>query len=99
MTNYHLHVTNIKCGGCANAIRSSLDALDGVHHTIINITNGSVFVDGNRGIRDKIASKLTDLGYPEADDLMHRSDLRTIARSFLTCMKGRLQAGKEYKPN
>lgn len=99
MTNYHLHVANIKCGGCANAIRSSLDALEGVHHTFINITNGSVIVDGNQGLREKITSKLMDLGYPEADDLMHRSSFRTVARSFLSCIKGRLQEGKEYRPN
>lgn len=59
---YHLNVANIKSNGCANTICSKLDKLDGVDGTVVNISNGAVFVEGKLGLRDVLSDALLDLG-------------------------------------
>lgn len=91
--NYHINVANIKSSGCANTIRATLDSLEGVHETVVNITNGAVLVEANNGIRDVLSTKLLQLGYPEATTSKMRNSFATKAKSFISCIKGRLRIG------
>ena len=87
---HHLHVANIKSDGCVNTICSSLDAIDGVEGTVVNITNGAVFVEANREIRDVLTGTLLKLGYPEISTSITNNSFSTIAKSFVSCVRGRL---------
>ncbi len=88
--NYHLNVMNIKSDGCVNTICSTLDALDGVHETVVNITNGTVIVDANRGLHDVLSTTLLDLGYPQVVESKIQNTFSTRAKSIFSCVKGRL---------
>ena len=64
MGSLELQVNNVKCGGCADAIREGLLTLHGIHGVAVDIDSGTVTVHG-KGYNDKeIHSKLNDLGYP-----------------------------------
>ena len=63
--NYTLEVLNVKCGGCANNIRSNLSKLAGVEKVAVDIPAGKVMVEAAEGLRENISSTLATLGYPE----------------------------------
>ena len=64
MNSHVLQVENVKCDGCANAIRDALLTLPGIDDIEVDIDSGSVNIHGE-GYNDKeIQSKLNDLGYP-----------------------------------
>lgn len=58
-------VQNVKCGGCATAIRNGLSELPGVSEVQVEIESGRVTVAGDGFDRGAIAAKLAELGYPE----------------------------------
>lgn len=64
MASVELLVENVKCGGCATAIREGLLTLRGIQEVAVDIESGAVSIYGE-GYNDKqIHSKLNDLGYP-----------------------------------
>lgn len=60
------NVKNVKCGGCVAAIQDGLRALPGVQSVEVVIEGGQVRVQGEVLDRAALASKLGELGYPEA---------------------------------
>ena len=64
MGSVELLVENVKCSGCATAIREGLLTLHGIHEVAVDIDSGTVSIRGE-GYNDKeIHTKLNDLGYP-----------------------------------
>jgi len=57
---------NIKCSGCVDAIRNGLSELAGVERVEVDISSGGVAVEGSGLQREQLATKLAELGYPEA---------------------------------
>ena len=90
--NVKLDVSNIKCYGCANTIRNTLDAIDGVNQTYVNVSNGSVIVDANSDIREALSETLLRLGYPESNQPRINNTFPTKAKSFISCLLGRFKA-------
>jgi copper chaperone CopZ len=62
-----LRVSNVKCGGCVQAIQTGLAALSGVAGVEVDIPTGLVTVTGDNLPTDQIAATLTGLGYPPVD--------------------------------
>ena len=89
--NVKLDVSNIKCHGCANTIRNTLDAIDGVNKTFVNVSNGSVIVDADTDIREALSSTLLGLGYPESNQPRINNTFPTKAKSFISCIAGRFK--------
>lgn len=92
--NYKLDVSNIKCYGCANTIRNTLDAIDGVNETFVNVANGSVIVDANSDIRSALSETLLRLGYPESNQPRINNTFPTKAKSFISCLLGRFRTSQ-----
>lgn len=84
---YTFQVENIKCGGCANSIKAGIKSIDGVSEVKVDKDLGTIVVDAVEGIREKIASKLLGMGYPEDGN----NSLLTKAKSFVSCAVGRIQ--------
>jgi copper chaperone len=57
-------VQNVKCQGCVNTIRNGLSALPGVEEVQVDIPTGEVSVRGQGFVRERLAAKLGELGYP-----------------------------------
>ncbi len=88
---YEILVENIKCGGCANTIKTKLEALAHVNAVQIDVENGSVSIDTNDSdSRDVLVAKLLELGYPEQDSVEGLSSVKAKAKSFVSCAIGRL---------
>ncbi len=64
MASLELQVDNVKCGGCANAIREGLMPLPGIDTVEVDIERGTVTVHGEGYNDNEIRSKLSELGYP-----------------------------------
>ncbi len=64
MDSLVLQVDNVKCGGCASAIRDGLLSLHGIHEVEVKVETGAVSIRGEGYNDNEIKSKLNDLGYP-----------------------------------
>ncbi|MBK8182691.1 MAG: heavy-metal-associated domain-containing protein [Candidatus Competibacteraceae bacterium] len=56
---------NIKCGGCANAIRTGLGHHAQVRDVQVDVPTGRVTVRADSDIRTELSAALAALGYPE----------------------------------
>lgn len=65
MTQHKIKVHNVKCGGCANAIKTGLTALAQVQQVEVDIAAGLVTVTGEVE-QHTLQHTLTELGYPPA---------------------------------
>jgi copper chaperone len=64
MKEMELKVINVKCGGCASAIRDGLLSLPGIEAIDVDIASGMVCIRGSGLDTTAIHSKLGELGYP-----------------------------------
>jgi copper chaperone len=63
--NETFEVENVKCGGCAAAIRDGLAGMAGVESVEVDIATGRVDIVGSGLDRGEIGARLAELGYPE----------------------------------
>ena len=63
--NLTFDVQNIQCGGCAASIRKGLSEDPRVRDVSVDIEQGRVSVEASDDIRDELAARLTQLGFPE----------------------------------
>ena len=82
--SFSIDVENIKCGGCANSIRSAFE--DNVE---VDIENGRLTFDLDEAERTAIVEKLRTLGYPEVGTTEGIDRMAAKAKSFVSCAVGR----------
>ena len=58
-------VQNVKCNGCASAIRAELGKLSGVQEIRVDVSAGRVTALTDSDIRTELGAALHALGYPE----------------------------------
>jgi copper chaperone CopZ len=56
---------NVKCNGCASAIRAGLGKHSQVREVRVDVPTGRVTVRADADIRAELGAALNDLGYPE----------------------------------
>lgn len=78
-------VENIKCGGCANSIKTALLKINQVEAIEINKENETVSVTGNADVSEIIA-KLNALGYPVKGT---NSTFKQL-KSYVSCAIGKM---------
>ena len=61
-----IKVQNVKCQGCAAAIRAGLSPLPGVGDIVVDVPTGQVMVEADRDCRAELRAALQTLGYPES---------------------------------
>lgn len=96
--SYTVAVENIKCGGCANTIRSKLVEQQLAQRVEVDIEQGQVHVEGNPEWRDQVIAALVKMGYPEVGSVEGLKSAAAKAKSFVSCAIGRIDntaAGKE----
>jgi len=87
---YTISVENIKCGGCANTIKTKLEDLDTVTEASVDIENGKVSIDGDDAQRETVVAMLLKLGYPETGTTEGMAAAKAKAKSFVSCAVGRM---------
>lgn len=88
--SYTIAVENIKCGGCANSIRSKLLDQELAQAVDVDIEQGEVQVEGNPEWRDQVISALAKMGYPEVGSVEGIKAATARAKSFVSCAIGRI---------
>jgi copper chaperone len=89
--SYDVSVENIKCGGCANTIRTRLEKLDGIDSVTVDVESGRVTVDGDGNTRQNVLERLASLGYPETGSVEGIRSATAKAKSFVSCAVGRME--------
>lgn len=88
--SYTIAVENIKCGGCANSIRSKLVEQELVRTVDVDVEQGEVHVEGNPEWRNQVALALAKMGYPEVGSVDGMKAAAAKAKSFVSCAIGRI---------
>ncbi len=82
-----LELENIKCGGCANTIKTTLLKMENVEDVKVDFSNGKVEITGEFD-KEKVLSTLSNLGYPEKGS-------NTIIKqgiSYISCAVGKINS-------
>jgi copper chaperone len=87
---YQIQVENIKCGGCANTIRTKIAELDGISGVAVDVAEGIVRIEGSDATRFDVKAKLLKLGYPESGTAEGIAAAKAKAKSFVSCAVGRM---------
>jgi copper chaperone len=59
---YELHVDGMTCGGCANSVKRSIQAIDSVAKVEVDLASKKVRVDTQASI-DDVSAAVTGAGY------------------------------------
>ena len=60
---YELQVNRMSCGGCANGVKRSVQAVDSAAKVEVDLPSKKVCVDSIASL-EAIAAAITDAGYP-----------------------------------
>jgi len=81
-------IQNLKCGGCAHTIISSLNGLDNISDVQINVETSQVSFNFLTEVDKKVVcQKLKSLGYPVVEE---ENSLGLKAKSFISCAIGKI---------
>jgi len=82
-----IEVHNIKCGGCMNSIKKSIQEIEGVQDVLFAEDKESVEIVGDAD-RQTIVDSLVKMGYPEKGN----NNLIAKTKSFVSCAVGRMSS-------
>lgn len=83
-------IQNLKCGGCAHTIETSLEKRFG-HKAVVDIEKGTVTIDVASERQAELLDALHGLGYPAVGEKMGVIDSAvTTAKSYVSCAIGRV---------
>ena len=88
--SYTIAVENIKCGGCANSIRTKLVDQELADSVNVHIQQGEVEISGNPDLREQAIAALAKMGYPETGSVEGIKAATAKAKSFVSCAIGRI---------
>ena len=91
MDTYKVKIQNLKCGGCANTIETTLKKIEVVKSVQISTEDNTVSVEFNQEVDQvklqEVNQALKKMGYP----VMGQHNLITDkAKSYFSCAIGRL---------
>ena len=82
-------IQNLKCGGCAHTITSSLEELNNISNVELNVDSSEVsFTCLTEADKEIAYQKLKNLGYPVIDD---ENTLGLKAKSYISCAIGKIK--------
>lgn len=86
--SYEVH--NVKCGGCANTLITSLKEDFGQVEVDLEVNPRKISLEINENQEEALKLKLRALGYPlTSDELSGFEKATTTAKSFVSCAVGK----------
>lgn len=86
-------VLNVKCGGCANTLKTKLHDAFGEVEVNLDIEPRQITLDIEEDQLPALRKKLISLGYPMSDeDLSKMEGFSTTAKSFVSCAIGKMNS-------
>jgi copper chaperone CopZ len=84
-------VNNVKCGGCANTLKSTLEKTFGRIEVDLTKNPREITLDIEKNAIPELRIQLKRLGYPMSDeDLSTIEGFSTTAKSFVSCAMGKI---------
>ncbi|RLA59662.1 MAG: heavy metal transporter [Epsilonproteobacteria bacterium] len=84
-------VINVKCGGCASTLKTSLKEEFGEVEVNLDLEPRQITLDIENSKVPALRLKLKKLGYPMSDeDLSTIEGFSTTAKSFVSCAIGKM---------
>lgn len=84
-------VINVKCGGCANTLKTKLLEEFGEVEVNLDVEPRQITLDIEKSALPSLRKKLKSLGYPMSDeDLSTIEEFSTTAKSFVSCAVGKM---------
>jgi len=86
-------VENVKCGGCANTLITSLKEEFGNVEVDLDVNPRKITLDLDDSKQEALKLKLRGLGYPlSSDELSGFQKATTTAKSFVSCAIGKMNS-------
>ena len=90
MEKITLAIQNLKCGGCATAIKMNLAKIEGVSGVDVDDEHGTVTLsEWTKDSMVTVKSELRRLGYPLEDE---DNPIFTKVKSYASCVVGRMSS-------
>jgi len=84
-------VLNVKCGGCANTLKTKLLEAFGEVEVNLEVEPRQITLDIEESTLPALRQALKKLGYPMSDeDLSTMEGFSTTAKSFVSCAVGKM---------
>ena len=84
-------VINVKCGGCASTLKTSLKDEFGEVEVNLDVEPRQITLDIKEPAIPALRTKLKKLGYPMSDeDLSKMEGFSTTAKSYVSCAVGKM---------
>ena len=84
-------VLNVKCGGCANTLKTKLEPKFGEVEVNLDVMPRQITLDANEEQIPELREALKSLGYPMSDEnLGFVEDTTAKAKSFVSCAIGKM---------
>ena len=89
----NITVKNLKCGGCANTIKTKISQIENISNIVVDIENSNVYFEArtNDDIM-AVKDKLKSLGYPSIDE---PNSVLSRTKSFISCATGKVNSNNE----
>jgi len=86
-------VENVKCGGCANTLKTKLKDIFGEVEVDLDVTPRKITLEINDDQIEALKEKLRGLGYPlSTDELSALQNVGVKAKSFVSCAIGKMDS-------
>jgi len=86
-------VENVKCGGCANTLKSKLKSTFGDVEVDLEVMPRKITLDIEETQFQDLKTQLRNLGYPlTTDDLSTLQNVGAKAKSFVSCAIGKMDS-------
>ena len=88
-------VYNVKCGGCANTLKTKLEPLFGVIEVDLEVMPREITLEITDDQEQQLRQELHSLGYPMTDEELGFVEGGTAkAKSFVSCAVGKFELAK-----
>ncbi|MBD3842142.1 MAG: heavy-metal-associated domain-containing protein [Campylobacterales bacterium] len=89
-------VQNVKCGGCANTLKTKLAQKFGNIDVDLDVMPRQISLEIVEDDIDELREELKKLGYPMTDEKLDFLDTNTAkAKSFVSCAIGKFELSKK----
>ena len=86
-------VINVKCGGCASTLKTSLKDEFGEVEVNLDVEPRQITLDIEDSKLPALRAKLKKLGYPMSDEELSKLEgFTTNAKSFVSCAVGKMNS-------
>jgi len=86
-------VQNVKCGGCANTLKTKLKEKFGEITVNLDVTPRKITLDIEESKVEELQIQLRSLGYPlSTDELSPLENIGVKAKSFVSCAIGKMDS-------